>query len=56
MVFHSLCEMRIMSEVVSICNRTEWPFSFTDTYLRFDYALMRKVATQLYVLLCLGWE
>ena len=49
MVFHCLCEMRVTSEAESICNRTEWPFSFTNSYFRFDQVLERKVATKLYV-------
>ena len=39
MVFYCLCEMKFKSEIVSICNRTEWPFSFTDTYFWFDLVL-----------------
>ena len=38
-----------MSEAVSICNQTEWPFSFTDTYFQFDLELGRKLATRLHV-------
>ena len=51
MVFHSLCEMRVMFKAVSLCNRTEWPFNFTDTYFCFDLVLVRKVATGLYIFL-----
>ena len=32
MVFHSFWEMMVMSEGVSICKRTGWLFSFTDTF------------------------
>ena len=49
MVFLSLCEIRFMSEAVSICKRTGWLFSFTDTYFRFDFELGRNVATRLFV-------
>ena len=36
-----------MSGAVSICDRTEWPFSFIDTYFRFDLVLGREVSTRL---------
>ena len=42
MIFHCLCEMRVMSEAMSICNWTERPFSFTDTYFRFDLVFGKK--------------
>ena len=52
MVFYSLCEMSIIPEAVSICKRTEWLFSFSDTYFWFDFELRRKVATRRFVCVC----
>ena len=49
MVFHNFREMWVMPKAVSICNRTEWLFSFSDTYFRLDFELGRKVATRLFV-------
>ena len=49
MIFQSLCEIRIMSEAVSICKRTGWLFSFTDTYFRFGFELERIDAIRLFV-------
>ena len=51
MVFHSLCEMRVMSEAVFTCKQTGWLLSFTDTFFRFDLELGKKVATKLRVFL-----
>ena len=48
-LFHSFWEIRVMSDAVSICNRTGWLFSSTDTYLRFEFELGRNVATRLFV-------
>ena len=49
LVFHSFCEMRVMSESVLIWNWTEWPFSFTDLYFHCVLVLGRKVGTRLFV-------
>ena len=49
MVFPSFSEMRAMSEVVSICNRTVWLFSFSDTYFLFDLVFRRKVSLRRFV-------
>ena len=49
MVFHSLCEMRVMFDAVSICKRTGRLFSFTNTYFWFDFEFGRKVTTRLFV-------
>ncbi len=42
-----------MFEVVSICNRTKWPFSFTGTYFRFNLVLVRKKGWNVFFLFCL---
>ena len=47
MIFHSLWDESYVR--VSICKRTGWLFSFTDTYFRFDFELGRKLATRLLV-------
>ena len=48
-LFHRFWELRVISDAVSICNRTGWLFSFTDTYLRFDFKLGRNVGTRLFI-------
>ena len=51
MVFHSLCEMRFISEAVSICKQTGWLFSFTDTHFSGLTLSREKIATRLCVFL-----
>ena len=55
MVSHRDCNIRVISEAMSTCGWTGWPFNYTATYFQFDFGFGRKVTTRLFVFVLWCW-